>query len=57
MGDYSDFNMIVAGTDQPTAGICHARGGTILKAPQKAGAGVYCVIDDPAGAVCALYEP
>lgn len=26
MSDYADFNMIAPGTEQPTAGICHARG-------------------------------
>lgn len=24
--DYTDFNMLAPGVDQPTAGICHARG-------------------------------
>jgi predicted enzyme related to lactoylglutathione lyase len=26
MGDYSDYNMILRGTEDPVAGICHARG-------------------------------
>jgi len=26
MGEYSDFNMIPAESDEPVAGICHARG-------------------------------
>jgi predicted enzyme related to lactoylglutathione lyase len=26
MGDYSDFNMNAAGSGNPVAGICHARG-------------------------------
>jgi uncharacterized protein len=26
MGEYSDFNMLVEGIDDPVAGICHARG-------------------------------
>ena len=26
MGDYSDFNMIPAGREDPVAGICHAQG-------------------------------
>jgi uncharacterized protein len=26
MGEYSDFNMLVDGIDDPVAGICHARG-------------------------------
>jgi uncharacterized protein len=29
LGGYSDFNMISPGTDQPAAGICHARGGSV----------------------------
>jgi predicted enzyme related to lactoylglutathione lyase len=27
MGDYQDFNMTLAGSGEPVAGICHARGG------------------------------
>jgi uncharacterized protein len=86
MGEYSDFNMTPPGSDQPTAGICHARGGnanvpaqwmlyffvanleasvracterggTVFTGPRAAGGGSICVIKDPAGAVCALYEP
>ena len=26
MGGYSDFTMLAPGTDQPVAGVCHARG-------------------------------
>lgn len=26
MGDYADFNMLIPGTDQSAAGICHTRG-------------------------------
>jgi predicted enzyme related to lactoylglutathione lyase len=33
-----------------------SQGGTILKDPSRAGAGRYAVIQDPAGAACALYE-
>jgi predicted enzyme related to lactoylglutathione lyase len=86
MGDYDDFNMIPSGADEPTAGICHARGGNVgipaqwllyitvedldaaaarcrerggdvLREPGGAGGGRFCVIRDPAGAVCALYQP
>jgi predicted enzyme related to lactoylglutathione lyase len=32
-------------------------GGTILVAPRKSGSGGFCVIQDPAGAVAALYTP
>lgn len=34
-----------------------ARGGDILRAPVEMGAGQYAVIRDPAGAVCALFQP
>ena len=27
MGDYDDFNMLPSGEKEPSAGICHARGG------------------------------
>jgi uncharacterized protein len=33
-----------------------ANGGTILRAPTDMGAGLFAVIRDPAGAVCALFE-
>jgi uncharacterized protein len=36
---------------------CKMRGGTVLVDPRGSGRGRYCVIKDPAGAVCALYEP
>ncbi len=26
MGDYNDFNMMLPGNEEPTAGVCHARG-------------------------------
>lgn len=35
---------------------CEARGGKVLGAPRSAGGGRFCVIQDPAGAVAALYE-
>ena len=36
---------------------CEARGGKILGAPRSAGAGSrFCIIQDPAGAISALYE-
>jgi hypothetical protein len=86
MGGYSDFNMLLPGSDQPAAGVCYARagnadlppvwilyfvvddldrrmrmcqepGGVLLQQPRRAGGGRYCVIKDPAGAVCALYQP
>jgi uncharacterized protein len=35
---------------------CQARGGEVIAGPRDAGNGRYCVVRDPAGAVCALYE-
>lgn len=85
MGGYADFNMMMPGTTEPQAGICHARGdnaalppqwllyivvenlerslqecaalgGSVVSEPRAAGSGQYCVVRDPAGAVCALFE-
>jgi len=37
---------------------CKSGGGKILAGPKNMGKyGKYCVIEDPAGAVCALFEP
>ena len=36
---------------------CQRRGGTLVAAPRSYGGGRYCVIKDPAGAICALYQP
>jgi predicted enzyme related to lactoylglutathione lyase len=36
---------------------CHRRGGSLVAAPRSYGGGRYCVIKDPAGAICALYQP
>ena len=36
---------------------CVERGGTVIREPRTAGSGRFCIIRDPAGAVCALYEP
>jgi predicted enzyme related to lactoylglutathione lyase len=86
MDGYSDFSMIVPGTGEAVAGICHARGtnadlppqwlmyvvvadldrsmhncaeggGELIDGPRPLGQGRFCVIRDPAGAVCALYQP
>ncbi len=38
-------------------GECQRLGGSLLGAPRSYGGGRYCVIKDPAGAVCALYQP
>ena len=36
---------------------CVELGGTVLDGPRELGGGRFCVIRDPAGAVCALYTP
>jgi predicted enzyme related to lactoylglutathione lyase len=36
---------------------CQRLGGTVLSPPRSHGGGRYCVIQDPAGAICALYQP
>jgi hypothetical protein len=36
---------------------CQRLGGSLVVAPRSYGGGRYCVIKDPAGAVCALYQP
>jgi uncharacterized protein len=36
---------------------CQRLGGTLVSAPRSYGGGRYCVIKDPAGAICALYQP
>ena len=36
---------------------CQRLGGMLLTPPRSYGGGRYCVIKDPAGAVCALYQP
>jgi predicted enzyme related to lactoylglutathione lyase len=65
MGGYSDFVMSDA-DGMNVAGICHARGsiaecqrlgGSLVAPPRSYAGGRYCVIKDPAGAVCALYQP
>jgi len=84
MGGYQDFNMVAPGSDQPTAGICHARGfnadipaqwmlyivvedaddaaqrcreagGEVVVRPRDLAGGRFCVVRDPAGAVCGLF--
>ncbi len=83
-GGYNDYNMLPPGSDEPAAGICHARGinadlppvwlvyvtvedvaasarrcldlgGKILHGPRSTGENNLCVIQDPSGAVLALY--
>ena len=36
---------------------CQRLGGSLVAAPRSYAGGRYCVIKDPAGAVCALYQP
>lgn len=47
---------VVANLERSTKA-CIDAGGQLLTPVRKAGAGSYCVIKDPAGAVCALYQP
>jgi uncharacterized protein len=35
---------------------CRQRGGEVVAGPRSTGNGRFCVVRDPAGAVCALYE-
>ena len=39
-----------------SAAACQARGGKIIDGPRPMGAGIFCCIQDPAGAYCALYQ-
>jgi len=36
---------------------CSQLGGSLIAGPKRMGESRYCVIRDPAGAVCALYQP
>ena len=36
---------------------CAELGGEVIDGPRSLGQGRFCVIQDPAGAVCALYQP
>ncbi len=40
-----------------SAARCEELGGQLVVPPRGAGGGRYCVVRDPAGAVCALYQP
>jgi len=41
-----------------SAKLCKENGGKVLVGPKDmSGYGRYCIIEDPAGAVCALFEP
>ena len=40
-----------------SARICADNGGKVLMQPKSMGGGSFCVIEDPSGAVAALYQP
>jgi predicted enzyme related to lactoylglutathione lyase len=42
---------------EASARTCTERGGEVLVGPRPVSGGQFCVIKDPAGAVCALYRP
>ena len=49
--------LVVANVEEAAA-CCTREGGRVLVAPKKMGEhGAYCVIQDPAGAVAALFQP
>jgi predicted enzyme related to lactoylglutathione lyase len=48
---------IVVEDVERSAAACVELGGQVLVAPRDMAGGRYCVIRDPAGAVCALYTP
>lgn len=48
--------IVVADVEASTAA-CLEEGGEVLVGPKGMGDARYCVIRDPAGAVCALYQP
>jgi predicted enzyme related to lactoylglutathione lyase len=48
---------IVVDDAAESAGICADNGGKVLVQPKSMGGGSFCVIEDPSGAVAALYQP
>ena len=42
---------------EKSAARCRALGGQVLDGPREMGGGRFCAVRDPAGAVCALYQP
>jgi predicted enzyme related to lactoylglutathione lyase len=48
---------IVVEDVESSAAACLEHGGEVLLGPREMGDAVFCVIRDPAGAVCALYRP
>ena len=50
--------MYITVADVPASiGACIARGGKVLSGPWNMGKQQFCIIQDPAGAVCALISP
>jgi predicted enzyme related to lactoylglutathione lyase len=47
--------VIVEDVDR-SAAMCHELGGKVIVAPRQMGGGRFCVVQDPAGAMCALYK-
>lgn len=48
---------IVVGDAAESASICSENGGKVLVRPRSMGGGSFCVIEDPGGAVAALWQP
>lgn len=48
---------IVVADATESAKICADNGGKVLVQPKPMGGGTYCVIEDPAGSVAALWQP
>lgn len=48
--------ILVTDADE-SAAECKARGGKVLLGPKPLSGGRFCVIEDPSGAVAALYQP
>ncbi len=48
---------IVVEDVEESAKLCMDLGGKVLVKPRNMGAGRFCVIQDPADAICALYRP
>ena len=48
---------IVVDDVERAAAECTALGGQIIDGPRPMGGGIFCVIRDPAGAICGLYRP
>ena len=48
---------IVVADAEESARICADKGGTVMAQPRPMGGGKFCVIEDPGGAVAALWQP